>query len=63
VSEEKPLRGRMHSYTLAALLGIFVVAVVLAVIGRLLPGRLSGLLRSLAGGGKDEGENEKADRG
>jgi hypothetical protein len=44
----------MHSYTLAALLGIFIVAVILAVIGRLLPGRVSRLLRSLAGGGKDE---------
>lgn len=35
----------MRSVTVAALLGIFVMAVVLAVVGRLLPGRLSRLLK------------------
>ena len=39
-------RGKTRSYTVAALLGIFIAAVVLAVISRMLPGRLAGLLRS-----------------
>ena len=39
-------RSKTRSFTVAALLGIFVAAVVLAVLSRLLPGRLSGLLRS-----------------
>ncbi len=42
----------MRSYTVAALLGIFIVAVVVAVVGRILPGRLSGLVKSALDGGR-----------
>jgi hypothetical protein len=35
----------MRTLTVAALLGLFVAAVVLAVVGRLLPGRLSRVVR------------------
>jgi hypothetical protein len=56
MTEEGP-RRRTHTYTVAALLGIFVAAVVLAGISRLLPGRLSKLARHMiGGGGKDEEE-------
>jgi hypothetical protein len=55
MTEEGP-RRRTHSYTVAALLGIFVAAVVLAGISRLLPGRLSRLARRMIGGGTDEQE-------
>ncbi len=41
----------MRSLTVAALLGVFVVAAVLAVISRLLPGRLSRIVRRPGGGG------------
>ena len=57
MTEEGP-RRRTHSYTVAALLGIFVAAVVLAGISRLLPGRLSKLARRLFGGAKNEQEEK-----
>ncbi|MGD0863449.1 MAG: hypothetical protein ABSA21_11940 [Candidatus Limnocylindrales bacterium] len=48
-------RGKkMRSFTVAALLGIFVGAAVLAVLSRLLPGRLSRIVRSAMGGGRGE---------
>jgi hypothetical protein len=53
MTDDKRL-GKTRSYTVAALLGIFVAAVLLAVISRMLPGRLSGLLRSSLADGKDE---------
>jgi hypothetical protein len=41
-------RGKkMRTMTVAALLGIFVGAAVLAVISRLLPGRISGVARTV----------------
>lgn len=52
MDDEKPRIGRTHSYTVAALLGVFVVAVVLAVVGRFLPGRLSGLVKTALNGGR-----------
>jgi hypothetical protein len=52
MTDEGPKR-RTHSYTVAALLGIFVAAVLLAIVGRLLPGRLAGLARHRTGD-KDE---------
>jgi hypothetical protein len=55
MTEEGP-RRRTHTYTVAALLGIFVAAVVLAGISRLLPGRLSALARRMIGGGREEEE-------
>jgi hypothetical protein len=49
-----PARRKMRSYTLAALLGLFVVAALLALATRLLPGGLSRLAqRALRGGGRD----------
>jgi hypothetical protein len=44
-----PNRRRMRTVTVAALLGIFVGAVVLAIAGRFLPGRLGGLRGKLTG--------------
>lgn len=38
----------MRSYTLVALLGVFVGAAVLAIVSRALPGRLSRLMRAPA---------------
>jgi hypothetical protein len=52
MTDERP-RRRTHSYTVAALLGVFVAAVVLAIVGRLLPGRLSKMARHMTGD-KDE---------
>ena len=45
MAETRPQKGRMRTFTVAALLGVFVAAVVLAVLGRLLPGRLSRLVK------------------
>ncbi len=39
----------MRNTTLTVLLGIFIGAVILAIVSRLLPGRLSGWLRSAKG--------------
>jgi hypothetical protein len=39
----RPKRSK-RSYTLTALLAVFVLAVLLAILGRLLPGRLSRLM-------------------
>ncbi len=49
MTEQKKPRRKMHTYTLTALLAIFVGAVILAVISRLLPGRISALIRSAMG--------------
>jgi hypothetical protein len=43
MDETRPERRKMRSYTVAALLGIFVVAALLALASRLLPGSLSRL--------------------
>ena len=50
-----PTRRKMHTYTVVALLALFVVAAVVALASRLLPGGLSRLVeRRLRGGGEDE---------
>jgi hypothetical protein len=50
MDDKKPQKRGMRSYTVAALLGIFVVAVVLAVVGRFLPGRLSDRVKTALSG-------------
>jgi hypothetical protein len=45
VEEPRPTNRKMRSYTLVALLGVFVGAAVLAIFTRALPGRLSRLMR------------------
>jgi hypothetical protein len=49
MSDTAPRKRKMRSFTVAALLGIFVAAVVLAVGGRLLPGPLSRLMSKRGG--------------
>ena len=46
MEEPRPTNRKMRSYTLVALLGVFVGAAVLAVVTRALPGRLSRLMRA-----------------
>ena len=46
MEEPKPAKRRMRSYTLVALLGVFVGAATLAIVSRALPGRLSRLMRA-----------------
>jgi hypothetical protein len=56
MEEPRPSGRKMRSYTLAALLAVFVGAAVIAVATRLLPGRLSRLVQARPGprhGGKD----------
>jgi hypothetical protein len=38
-------RGKARNYTLVALFGLFVAAVILAIAGKLLPGRVSRLAK------------------
>jgi hypothetical protein len=45
----------MRTYTVAALLGLFVVAAVLAIASRLLPGDLARVAQRALRGGHDEG--------
>jgi len=45
MAEKRPEKRKMHTYTVAALLGIFVGAAALAIVSRLLPGRLSQVMR------------------
>jgi hypothetical protein len=45
MQDPRPAKRKMRSYTLAALLGVFVGAAVLAIVSRALPGRLSHLMR------------------
>jgi hypothetical protein len=46
MEEPRPFRRKMRSFTLAALLAVFVGAAVIAVASRLLPGRLSRLFQA-----------------
>ena len=43
MSETKPPKGRLRTLTVAALLGIFIGAVGLAIAGKLVPGKLARL--------------------
>jgi hypothetical protein len=44
MSDTKPPKGRLRTLTVAALLGIFIGAVLLALAGKLVPGKLARLL-------------------
>ena len=46
MEDPRPGKRKMRSYTLAALLGVFVGAAILAIVSRALPGRLSRLMRA-----------------
>jgi hypothetical protein len=50
-----PEHRSMRTYTVAALLGLFVVAAVLAIASRLLPGGLARVAQRALRGGHDEG--------
>ena len=53
MDKAQPNRRTARSYTLAALLGVFVVAVLLALASRLLPGGISRFAqRALRGGNR-----------
>jgi hypothetical protein len=44
MDEEKPRRSKARSLTMTALLGLFIIAALAALTGRLVPGGLSGLI-------------------
>jgi hypothetical protein len=53
MDDAQPRRHKTRSYTVAALLGLFVAAALVALAGRLLPGRLAGLAGHHWPGSKD----------
>jgi hypothetical protein len=58
MENDRPGKPKVRSLTVAALLGIFVVAVVLAIAGRAVPGGLSRMIAEARGkvrGRADEG--------
>jgi hypothetical protein len=57
--DQKPDRRKIRSYTLAALLGLFVLAALTALASRILPGPMSRLARRVlrGAGGQDRGES------
>jgi hypothetical protein len=57
MDETRPQRRKMRSYTVAALLGLFVVAALVALAGRFLPGGLSRLARRALR--RDDGEDSR----
>jgi hypothetical protein len=58
MDEAKPNRKSARSYTLAALLGLFVMAVLVALAGRLLPGGISRFARRARRGGDGQDSTE-----
>ncbi|HEY5486853.1 MAG TPA: hypothetical protein VIK06_04330 [Candidatus Limnocylindrales bacterium] len=46
MEDPRPVRRKMRTYTLTALLAVFVGAAALAIVSRVLPGRLSRLMRA-----------------
>jgi hypothetical protein len=46
MQDPRPAGRKMRTYTLTALLAVFVGAAALAVVSRILPGRLSRLMRA-----------------
>jgi hypothetical protein len=59
-----PTRRKMHTYTVGALLALFVVAVVAALASRLLPGGLSGIVaRKFRGSGEASGSGDASGSG
>jgi hypothetical protein len=61
VEEPRPTNRKMRSYTLVALLGVFVGAAVLAIVTRALPGRMSRLMRPPTA--RERGSESGDDRG
>jgi hypothetical protein len=53
MAPDRPKKRNVRSYTVAALLGLFVVAIVLALASRVLPGGLSRLAQRALRGGDD----------
>jgi len=53
MAETRTRTKKVRSYTVAALLGIFIMAAVVAVASRLLPGRLSGVVKSVRNRGRN----------
>jgi hypothetical protein len=54
----------MHTYTVGALLALFVVAAVVALASRLLPGGLSGVVaRKFRGSGRASGSGDDSGNG
>jgi hypothetical protein len=45
MEDPRPAKRKMRTYTLTALLAVFVGAAALAIVSRVLPGRLSRLMR------------------
>jgi hypothetical protein len=56
VENGRPEKRKMRSYTVAALLGIFVVAAILALVSHLLPGGLSRLLTDAMNKGRNRSD-------
>ncbi|MGA3031009.1 MAG: hypothetical protein ABSE58_09830 [Candidatus Limnocylindrales bacterium] len=56
MESDGPKRRGMRSYTVAALLGLFVMAAVVALVSRLLPGSASGVARRLLRGHRNDRE-------
>jgi hypothetical protein len=54
---DRPGRAKSHSYTVAALLGVFVVAILIALASRLLPGGLSRVVRRALRRGDETGSS------
>ena len=54
MDQAKPNRRNVRTYTVAALLGLFVVAVVVALIGKMAPGGLSNLAKRALGHDSEE---------
>jgi hypothetical protein len=54
MDKARPDRGKTRSYTVVALLGLFVVAAILALASRLLPGGRARLARHLQGGDRED---------
>ena len=55
-----PTKRKMHTYTVGALLALFVVAAVAALASRLLPGGLSGIVARKFRGSGDVSESTEA---
>jgi hypothetical protein len=60
MEEPRPSGRKMRSYTLAALLAVFVGAAVIAVASRLLPRRLSRLFQAQTGSGHGGAAGDQA---
>ena len=57
MNDERPRRSKARTVTTTALLGLFVIAVLAALTGRLVPGGLSGLVARARGRGAQDLED------